>query len=428
MVKKFNFGVFIIIGYNWAMLPKEAYWSRDRVEAVPYQIDWIDSDFLRWTNRVYGSPKPLFDILSRTVTVGDSELKACSHPTGGRSFVYELPDPYLDPATGDPCFEVDIKGTLLTSAGYNLFKNRFIDPEIRSEFKINPDREEIFGPFDISTAQADRDNIQIAQIDGFVTPCPVAIIKPQKLVFNGQMVQVDELKQIFKLPEGREFVFYVRGWPITSTRTSDLFPNTDLQLPMFTNTNSDQMVQITHKIRQTMKFFELPRLLMRMKKVSSKEIYQASYSTIKQQLANMFLTGYYPSTGKESDSQRLNHLTLHNWTTIGGLVEWAPISYITDIQGSNRIQSLLAIGNSAHEALTVIGVGLLDDFHMIPSFYQFLVEVEKIILVSSGKINPELKKLISNHKDTPKRPFCMCGDHDLYIEKLQKNPEMFLIK
>jgi hypothetical protein len=409
------------------MLPEGDHWSRDRVEPVPYQTDWINPDFSAWTKKIYGQPEKLLDILSRVVTTGSSQLEARSHPTGGRTFVYELPEPFIDPYSGQVCHEVDIKGILLTSAGYNLYHENFTDPGTKSEFKINPGRNEIFGPYDLSTARADRDNTQTAISDGFITPIPLVILKPGQLVLMGEKLPVEQIQNMFHLPDNREFAFYVRGWPVTSTRVSDLFPNRNLMLPIFTKDNNDQMIQITRQIRRSMSDFEMPRLKKNLKTKSTSKIFEIISKVYIQQLANVFIHGYYPPAGTESDDQTLNHLSLHNWTTSGGLVEWTPVMRFKDIKiPYNEIRSMNALVNSAHEAMTVTGVGILDDFSKLPLLQRFITDVGISVLNQTGKINSDLAHLIYAHTHVPKKAFTMCGDNDDYIKQLQKNPEMYI--
>lgn len=85
-----------------------------------------------------------------------------------------------------------------------------------------------------------------------------------------------------------------------------------------------------------------------------------------------------------------------------------------------------ALVNSAHEAMTVTGVGILDDFSKLPLLQRFITDVGISVLNQTGKINSDLAHLIYAHTHVPKKAFTMCGDNDDYIKQLQKNPEMYI--
>lgn len=411
--------------------PCSFYWQEEYTRPIPYEIHWVDPTFLKWARSVYGSEHHLFNQVAQIVSTTPTENIAYHHPTGGRTNVFELREPFIDPHSHLPCFEMDVKGVGLTTAGYEGFTRRFGDSYTRREILVSPeDDHEAWGPEGLETADAERFNISIVNKLGILTPYPGAILLPKAFVLDGQLVDITTFKKMFRATNDDEFVLLLRAYPLSSTRASDLVGVYNLSdivhewYPDDIPKARDKFLNQVENARKKWSQFEYPRLKRGSNNIrSGEEFFQYIYEKTLKQLTAMLKTGFSPATGKESANQPLQHNTsLHNWTTAGALVEWSPITVINRLPLSYRRQHIERLIADAHGFIVTMGAVCLADFSVLPSMLDLLKALrryapKKEIITLSDEYDPDVEK--SNDPTSHFRLICRLGGNDHFMEWLK---------
>ena len=245
------------------------------IRPVEYEVVWSDPLFTKWAEKIYGAPEKLFDQLSAVISVGKTDRVGHAHPTGGRNLIYELAEPFMDPQFHLPCPEVDVKGILLTNQGYNLYRDEFRNHDVRKEVMMHKRRKELFGPESLEISKSDRENLQSIRKRGILTPYPAAILKPKYIYLEGRKVTMKDLMALYGLPPDEEMGFYVRAWPVSSSRVLDFLATKDVsfegssthRMATFAGSGSlpvlfkeRELLTLIHQGRQRWDFFESERI------------------------------------------------------------------------------------------------------------------------------------------------------------------------
>jgi len=372
------------------------HWHEEFVRPVGYETYWVDEHFGGWLSKTYGSKKAFFDRVSAVVSTKETRNKAKTQPTGGRATVYSLKEPFIDPSSKLPCFEVDIKGIGLTRAGVLQYMTRFPlanTTEVHGwnvfqsrEIVLSPeDDHEAWGPEGLNVAESEKYNINVVRRLGIYTPYPVAILKPKEFVIDGEIIPIKKLRELFNMPKDDELAFLIRAYPVSSTRDSDLIRSMNIFTDIKIGTSLERSeVESIRWLRSLWKLHERKRMVRNLKSIIDEPDFDAklmkfNYEMTIKQLSMMIKLGLSPATGHESPNQHLHHTSLHNWTTTSALVEWSPITKIRDLNPKYRKDHYLALVSDAYEHLVAIGMVSLEDYRFIPDFTDFLIDLNSRI-------------------------------------------------
>jgi hypothetical protein len=401
---------------------EQTYWGVDYTAPVDYTPVWVDDRFGAYLNRVCGGQNQFLKNIARVVSLTATEFTSRSHPTGGRVFVYDLPEPFIDPDFNLPCLEIDVKGVMLTKSGFDRYQKGLISTgNGRQEMMLHRDRGEVFGPFASETAIADKDNLHVVRSHRIITPYPVGILRLKSLVFNDDAVSVEYIKQLFQIPVNREFALYIRAWPVTSTRVSDLFGVMSFEhVDMIRNgqPKKEEVIQLIRQARQRWTEIELPRMEHALQApVLAKKLYEDLLRCTVHSVRTMIINEMSPVTGEESDENSMSHAHLQNWTTFGALVEWSPVTDYKTLDSGSRRRVLMKLLDYSHQFIGAMGLAMLEDYRIIPSMFKFLKMVNCDI--------PEVKE-ITNLYDPNNSSFTVLGQIDPIIEFAKANQEVLV--
>lgn len=309
----------------------ERLYTTNNIRRVDYTVDYIDPSFKKWMES-RGGPKHFFDKWARLVTTGSKvDSQANSLPTGGRVLVYNLPEPFIDPLIKQPITEVDIKGVGLTVSGFERERQNLKSSK-HQEVVAHTWRDDIYGPESLIEARASVENQNLVRRQGQFVPAPLAILRPSKLVFQGELIEPKDLANCFNLPEGfeSEFALLVRGYVGTATRMLDLidwYDGKDDSTNCVTPTlpvveRQDYVASKINTARRLFDDFERKKLA----RLDLVEWYKQTSILSTDQLAIQVNTGYTPCSGCESpdDQKTISHTHLQNRTLSGMNVEYAP--------------------------------------------------------------------------------------------------------
>jgi hypothetical protein len=400
------------------------YWDHDSAENVHTEPVWMNPKLIYWVLENYSSPENFRECFSRVVTLNPRNVQLKHHPTGGRAAIYDLPTPFYDPQTGLPCIEADVKGVSLTTAGYSLYARELTGP--RREIMIHNGRQEVFGLQSLAGIKADKHNtLQVAN-HGIETPVPAAILRLNEIIFKGQKYKTSQLASLLPInPE--EIGLYIRFWPGTSTRVSDLYQwGNTLRLPTLTEMSSTKIQNEQKHAIQTAKqrwnHIEKNRLQSSLAKfmLSDNDLFSYCVTQFADQLNRMLELELSPSTGEESESNNLHHTSFHNWTPIGIAVEWTPITSFKKLQPPHQYRHIKRLANDIHSAVVALGAAASTNFNEIPTFYEFLCQA----LDQSQSASTHLRHLLETYSPLNadgQRCITFVGESDHFVDWLRAN-------
>lgn len=351
-------------------------YRENHTKRVKYDTAWIDPTFSDWLDAIYGSQKSPLDHWASVVSLEPADGVAKSLSTGGRVFVYKLKRPYLDPVSGLPCYQIDVKGVGLTKSGYLQDRDRLEPSQSRRELMWQHWQEIYFGYENLSRQKEVVRDLRGIRAKGHGGPVPLAILNLKQMVYEGRTRSIVQLRKILEIDWDENFALLIRGYPVTATRICDLTQwdkhTTPQHIPY-------QTVKTINWARRTWSKHELPKFLAASKGRFDLEPGRSYFDwflrTALRELTLMLTTGLSPTTGYETMDHGY-HTHLQNYTTANTHVEWTPLTHINDAShhGNQRMRHLYELIEAEHDALVNIGACSLnaEDFYLIPNFLDFL--------------------------------------------------------
>lgn len=376
------------------------YYIENYTKRVPYTVHWVDSDFKSYLYATYGDPKKFLDKAASMVSILPTGEIAYSYPTAGRAIMGRFDKPFKDPITSYPITEYDVKGCLFTESGYKTYRSLIQYPEERLEIhRRADDLTYIYGPLSLKEAVTDQKLTTLARDQGIETVCPLAILVPQKMVYEGHLISIEEYVDRFELQNseyGLKYpALYLRGYPVTGARSADIIVDgTNCRIPEIARSSNERFAgelwpkdykTLVNLGRSRWQEIEMPKI-MKVLKVKNEKEFQNKYfgsilKTITSQAIQMILSGITPATGDESagtESHRNHHTHIQNKTVFRATeVEFAPTVVLEELDPSNRYSHLRTLLCDAHDYLVNAGIYSSTDLEKIPSFHQFIDNIRQ---------------------------------------------------
>lgn len=343
-------------------------YQENHTKRVKHEVVWLDAHFRDWLETTYGNADAILSDWASVVSLTPGDGIARSLPTGGRVFVYDLKQPYLDPVSKLPCFQIDVKGVGLTKSGYQREKDYLEDIPYREFMFCNGLRQEYFGPLDLVTAKDTIRHLRFVRKKNLFAPLPLAVIKLKQLVLEGIPLNTKKIKSALENFEPEdEFALIIRAYPVSATRVIDLTQWTDVHTP-YLHWNGDRspykkVVNHLNRARRLWQNYELPRILSAFGKRFGRNPGLFYYRWWKKmainEAAKMIAVHFTPVSGRENGRFGAEHTHLQNHTTVNTHVEWTPLVNLARIGGpkmSYLEAHLWAVLTTEHDALINAGI------------------------------------------------------------------------
>lgn len=416
------------------IIPQES-----RCNILPVRTELVkvnpEADVQKWIKDVFGSVEAFQKFVSFQVYGGSSNRQAECYPSGGRSVILKLPpeNPYIDPVTRQSCHELDVKGCLLTPNGYAVhFLYLANSTEIEKvdrrylEVMYNWISKELFGPNLLENCLQAFSDLQLVRQVGFPAPIPLAVLRFDSIVVDGNKTSAEECLRQFRLPAEQEFGILVRLWPKTARRLIDFlqFPKAlkACRLPFLLDLGDEKFSQKAVDVLKIMREHYRSMFLSFRNPDEAKLFWYQYMEKVTDCLLMMHEKGLSPITSW-SNKDHLNHAHLQNITSTSDplVVEWTPLQKHSETEITDFKYLLQDLSNFVHGAVVGMGSLVLNDFDPIPKYSEYCRFIEKCC-DSWGK------KLIYDFYLYHAHLFASSdkGEADFYVWWLKKNQEKLL--
>jgi len=343
-------------------------YTPNEVLRVPYKIRYLHPSFDDYLNHTYGARDKALVEWCSLVTTGEGDHKAYSLPSGGRVLVYQLPEPFLVPISGEFISEVDVKGVLLTNSGYHYRRDELIGD--RKEVMRHKNGEDLFGPEELENCLASVENMEFVRARGFKTPIPLVVLEPEYLIYEGLPITFQNLRQLFGIKSEKDFGLLIRGYSGSSARLSDF---NQWGSDYITPSNSPDMAVILRNGRGLFDGCEMAQ-------GTPVDQYLEFEKICLRELALYFMWKISPSSGKEAIPQLIHHTHLHNHLISGSIVEWVPITSMAKL--TNPHDHILELIDDNYDAVVNFASLVLrdaSDIQNIPNIHDYLVKLQSLL-------------------------------------------------